>query len=160
MHSEWNKIFGAALAALAFMPIAGACGGATTASRRATSPTAEHVVPTTFADQVEWGAQLYGEHCASCHGSAGQGAGRAPRLVGLAAGALPIEPRARSTRTAHFVTVADVAGFAVANMPPRAPRSLTADAYWAILAFDLSANGLTLDAPLTPECAATLTIPR
>jgi len=46
------------------------------------------------------------------------------------------------------------------TMPPRAPGSLSAEEYWAVLAFDLSANGITLDQKLTPELAATLTIPR
>jgi hypothetical protein len=45
-------------------------------------------------------------------------------------------------------------------MPPKKAGSLPADQYWAILAFDLHANGIDLPAPLTPEAAATLTIPR
>jgi hypothetical protein len=45
-------------------------------------------------------------------------------------------------------------------MPPKKGGSLPADTYWAILAFDLHANGIDLPAPLTPEMAATLTIPR
>lgn len=54
-----------------------------------------------------------------------------------------------------------MAGFAVKNMPPDAPGSLSADEYWEILAFDLQANGIDLgDALLTPELAATLVIPR
>jgi hypothetical protein len=56
--------------------------------------------------------------------------------------------------------VADVATFVVAAMPPKAPGSLSGEAYWAILAFDLSANGIVLDQKLTPELASTLTIPR
>ena len=47
-----------------------------------------------------------------------------------------------------------------ANMPADAPGSLTAGEYWAVLAFALSANGITLEEPLTPELAAELTIPR
>jgi hypothetical protein len=45
-------------------------------------------------------------------------------------------------------------------MPPKAPGSLSAEEYWAILAFDLSANGIQLEQKLSPELAATLTIPR
>jgi hypothetical protein len=37
---------------------------------------------------------------------------------------------------------------------------LTANQYWAILAFDLHANGIDLPSPLTPAQASTLTIPR
>lgn len=116
--------------------------------------------PETFAQQVALGGTVYGENCASCHGAAGEGTVTGPRLVGLAEGALPLEPRDGAVRTTEFVTVADVAGFAVANMPPTAPGSLAGEEYWAILAFALSANGITLDQKLTPELAATLVIPR
>jgi cytochrome c len=116
--------------------------------------------PSGFEEQVELGGQLYGEHCATCHGDAGQGTVDAPALVGLEEGALPREPRANAVRTEPFVTVADVASFAVANMPPEAPGSLEESEYWAILAFALSANGITLDEALTPELAAELVIPR
>ena len=112
-----------------------------------------------FEKQAALGATVYTQKCASCHGRQGEG-GEGPRLVGLAEGALPLEPRASSQRTTKFVTVADVATFAVANMPPNKPGSLSADEYWAILAFDLSANGVKLEQKLTPELAATLTIPR
>jgi mono/diheme cytochrome c family protein len=37
---------------------------------------------------------------------------------------------------------------------------LTADEYWAILAFDLHANGIDLDKKLTLDVAKVLTIPR
>lgn len=81
--------------------------------------------------------------------------------MGLKEGALPLDPPAdRQLRKGPFVTVGDVAGFAVANMPPKQGGSLTADQYWAIVAFDLHANGIDLPAPLTPAQAATLTIPR
>jgi cytochrome c len=115
--------------------------------------------PSTFAEQVELGGTTYAANCASCHGAGGEG-GTGPRLVGLDMGALPLEPREGSARTTQFVTVADVATFAVSAMPPTAPGSLSADEYWAIVAFDLSANGITLPEKLTPELAATLTIPR
>lgn len=136
-----------------------ACGGSTaTSDGGGTIPDAAS--PATFEDQVALGASVYGAECASCHGDGGEGTESGPRLVGLAEGALPLEPRPGAVRTSRFVTVADVAAFAVANMPADAPGSLTAEQYWAILAFDLSANGITLEEPLTPELAATLTIPR
>ena len=60
-----------------------------------------------------------------------------------------------------FETVADVADFVVHNMPPKAPGSLSADEYFAILAFDLKANGIDLgDKKLDGALAATLEIPR
>lgn len=117
-------------------------------------------VVATFAEQVALGGTEYGAHCASCHGAGGEGTDMGPRLVGLAEGALPLAPRPGAVRTTRFETVADVAAFAVENMPAGAPGSLTAEQYWAILAFALSANGITLDEKLTPELAATLVIPR
>lgn len=114
-----------------------------------------------FALQAERGATLYSKNCASCHGNSGQGTDEAPRLVGLDQGALPEKPPAsRMVRTEDFVTVADVAGFAVANMPPGQGGSLSKDEYLAILAFDLQANGITLDEELSLDLAAELTIPR
>ena len=81
-------------------------------------------------------------------------------MVGITEGGLPLAPHAGAKRTTNFVTVADVASFVVATMPPRAPGSLSAEEYYAILAFDLSANGINLEQKLTPELAATLSIPR
>jgi cytochrome c len=117
--------------------------------------------PASFADQVAQGQTLYVNNCAKCHGDAGQGTDQGPRVVGIKEGALPLDPPAsRKVRKSRFVTVADVAQFVVANMPPGKAGSLTSDQYWAILAFDLHANGIDLPSPLTPEAAQTLTIPR
>jgi cytochrome c len=117
--------------------------------------------PASFSDQVAQGQALYAANCAKCHGDAGQGTDQAPKVVGLKEGALPLDPPAdRKYRKTKFVTVADVAEFTVANMPPGKAGSLTADQYWAILAFDLHANGIDLPSPLTPEQAKALTIPR
>jgi cytochrome c len=116
--------------------------------------------PASFAAQVAEGQTLYGNNCANCHGDAGLG-GKAPRVVGIKVGAFPLDPPTdRKYRKGRFVTVADVAQFVVANMPPGKAGSLTNDQYWAILAFDLHANGIDLPSPLTPEAAQTLTIPR
>jgi cytochrome c len=110
-------------------------------------------------DQVATGQHLYGESCASCHGAGGEGKGKAPPVVGK--GALPLDPRPGSKRTAQFKTVADVAAFVKASMPPDAPGSLPDSQYWAILAFDLKANGIDLGGkPLDGALAASLVIPR
>ena len=117
--------------------------------------------PASFADQVAQGQTLYVNNCAKCHGDAGQGTDKGPPVAGIKDGALPLDPPAgRKYRKNRFVTVADVAGFVVANMPPGNAGSLTSAEYWAILAFDLHANGIDLPSPLTPEGAQTLTIPR
>ena len=124
-----------------------------------TSATAE--TPTTFAEQVALGQTLYAESCAGCHGDAGQGSDGAPPVVGLAKGALPLDPPANAKfRKTRFETVADVAAFVTATMPPRDPGSLGDEAYWSILAFDLKANGIELDEKLGPAVAAKLVIPR
>jgi mono/diheme cytochrome c family protein len=162
--------FSSAALALSFALLSG-CGGAAATSGETTTPAEEETTtttttteatptPTTFEEQVALGGQLYGENCAGCHGASGEGTEHGPRVVGIAEGALPLDPRPGSHRTAQFRTVADVATFAVATMPPSAPGSLSADQYWAILAFDLHANGIDLDQPLTPELAQTLEIPR
>jgi cytochrome c len=142
----------------------GAGGCASTSSNTPASSSSTPAPPaaggTSFAEQVVAGQRLYAESCASCHGDSGQG-GKAPRLVGLKEGALPLDPPAdRQVRKGQFVTVADVASFVVANMPPKKAGTLSADQYWAILAFDLKANGIDLPTGLTPEMAPTLTIPR
>jgi mono/diheme cytochrome c family protein len=142
----------------------GCASKAAPAEPAATSPSegaeATAASPATFDEQVAFGSQEYGEHCAGCHGASGEGSKGAPPVVGIAQGALPLAARPGSQRTAQFTTVADIATFVVAAMPPKAPGSLTADEYWSILAFDLSANGIKLDQKLTPELAQTLTIPR
>jgi mono/diheme cytochrome c family protein len=114
-----------------------------------------------FTVQAQKGGELYGRHCARCHGADGSG-DVGPRLVGLKEGALPLDPPAtREFRHTQFRTVADVAAFAVAKMPKDEPGSLAAEDYWRILAFDLKANGIDLkDQHLDGTLAATLVIPR
>jgi predicted RecA/RadA family phage recombinase len=74
---------------------------------------------------------------------------------------LPLDPPpGAKVRTEQFVTVGDVASFAVANMPAGNAGSLSTEEYLAVLAFDLKANGITLDEPLDLETAEKLTIPR
>ena len=118
--------------------------------------------PQTFAEQVSQGQTLYAANCAKCHGDSGQGGKDAPPVVGLSSGALPLDPPPTAKhRKTQFKTVADIAEFAVKNMPPKAPGSLTQEQYWSILAFDLKANGIDLgDKKLDPALAATLEIPR
>ena len=121
--------------------------------------------PANFGEQVALGQKLYGAKCAGCHGDSGegkQGAQSAPAVVGLDKGALPLDPPATSKyRKSQFKTVADIAEFVVKAMPPKAPGSLSAEEYYAILAFDLKANGIDLgDKKLDGELAKTLEVPR
>jgi mono/diheme cytochrome c family protein len=118
--------------------------------------------PATFSEQVSHGQMLFAENCAKCHGDSGQGTKDAPRLVGLREGALPLDPPAsRKVRKTRFVTVGDVAEFAMHNMPPKKAGTLTPEEYLAIIAFDLKANGIDLSPePLTMAKAKSLPIPR
>ncbi|HLU66180.1 MAG TPA: cytochrome c, partial [Kofleriaceae bacterium] len=103
------------------------------------------------------GAEVYGAECASCHGDAGQGKGKAPPVVGQ--GALPRDPRPGQKRKVAFRTAGDVLAWYSANMPPTDPGNLPAEDYLAILAFDLDANGVDLGAePLTAERAAAIVL--
>jgi polar amino acid transport system substrate-binding protein len=115
-----------------------------------------------FSEQAKAGAALYVQHCAECHGDSGQGTDHGPRVVGLSAGALPLDPPvSREHRKGQFKTVMDVAAFAVKNMPANDPGTLKEEEYWRILAFDLKANGVDLgDKHLDASLAQTLTIPR
>lgn len=117
--------------------------------------------PTPFEAQVQEGSALFGTHCAHCHGADGRGTEEAPPLVGIAEGALPLEPRSEdAVRQTQFVTVSDIAAFASVNMPADAPGSLETEEYYAILAFALFANGIVLEERLTPALAEELVIPR
>lgn len=134
---------------------------ASAATTEAPSP-----APANFGEQVALGQKLYGAKCAGCHGDSGEGKqsaqGSAPAVVGLDKGALPLDPPATAKyRKSQFKTVADIAEFVVKAMPPKAPGSLSAEEYYAILAFDLKANGIDLgDKKLDGELAKTLEVPR
>jgi S-disulfanyl-L-cysteine oxidoreductase SoxD len=104
-------------------------------------------------DQAAEGAKLYAEHCAKCHGDAGQGK-KGPPLVGKAALPLAPPPKAKLRKT-QFHTAQDLAAFVAANMPPKKGGSLTVDEYYAILAFDLKANGVDVSGKkIDPTTAA------
>lgn len=111
------------------------------------------VAATDAKSQAAQGATLYGEHCGGCHGDSGQGTpGGAPPVAGK--DALPLDPPANAKyRKATFHTARDVYDFVKANMPAKAPGTLSQDQYLAILAFDLTANGVDLAGKpqFTPE---------
>jgi mono/diheme cytochrome c family protein len=109
--------------------------------------------------QIDDGKALYGKYCASCHGDNGQGGKKAPPVVGK--DALPLDPPAHAKqRKTQFHTAADVAAFVVKYMPAKKPGSLKEDEYWAILAFDLSANGVAAAAgqKIGPDTAAKIVL--
>ncbi len=113
--------------------------------------------PTTFEEQVEIGAGLYGDHCAHCHGDAGQGTDMGPQVVG--AGALPYAPpEEREVRANNFGTALDVFVFASANMPADDPGALSDEQMVDVLAFALFANGVMLNEPLGFDNAESIVI--
>jgi mono/diheme cytochrome c family protein len=110
-------------------------------------------------EQATQGRQLYGRHCASCHGDDGRGNGVAPPLVGRRA--LPLDPPAAANyRTAQFHTARDVYDFVKTSMPAKAPGSLSEDQYLSILAFGLQGNGIDLTgkAPFTPDTLSAIVL--
>ena len=140
---------------LGALALATACGGTDTKSPE----TPAQPSPASFSEQVTRGTEVYTAHCSSCHGKGGEGTAQAPPVVGPKA--LPLDPPSGAkVRKSQFVTVADVATFVVQNMPADAPGSLSEDDYFAVLAFDLHANGIELDKKLDGAVAASLTIPR
>ena len=91
--------------------------------------------------QIAQGAKLFAKNCAKCHGKAGEGTKKAPPVVGK--DALPLDPRPEAkVRKTQFHTAQDVAEFVSTKMPANKPGSLKPDEYYAILAFDLDANGV------------------
>ena len=109
---------------------------------------------TAHADQAADGGKLYAKHCARCHGDAGQGTKKAPPVVGK--DALPLDPApGAKVRKEQFHTAQDVAAFVAAKMPANKPGSLKVDEYYAILAFDLKANGVDVSGKkIDPTTAA------
>jgi mono/diheme cytochrome c family protein len=107
--------------------------------------------------QIDQGKQLYGEHCAKCHGDAGQGVpDKGPPVVGKEA--FPQQPRPGAKRTVEFRTAADVFAWATVHMPGDAPGTLSQDQYLAIFAFDLTANGIKLEKPLDGPTAQSIVL--
>jgi cytochrome c len=102
------------------------------------SPPAEAPAP---PDQVTVGEQLFAGQCAGCHGENGEGTEGRPALVGEKA--LPVDPPAEATaRKSQLRTAQDLFDFVKSDMPPMAPGSLSDEEYWAIVAFQLKANGV------------------
>jgi S-disulfanyl-L-cysteine oxidoreductase SoxD len=125
-------------------------------------PTRSTVHSPPVADRVEAqiarGAQVYTQHCAACHGKAGQGTSDAPAVVGP--GALARYSAEGAARRAEFRTAMDVAQFVTQSMPPDESRrgQIAEQDYWAILAFALSANGVEVREPVSPHNAKAIVL--
>jgi len=108
------------------------------------------------AEQADKGREVFRLQCARCHGPDGQGISNiykgmiAPPLIGPAA--LPLDPRSyQKMRHFQFRNVRDVYEFASAVMPADQPASLSAEDYWNVIAFLLSANGVPVNGKLLTE---------
>lgn len=116
------------------------------------------------AEQADKGREIFRLQCARCHGPEGQGISdiykgmTAPPLIGP--GALPLDARAyQKMRHFQFRTVRDVYEFASAVMPADQPASLSAEDYWDVIAYLLSANGVAVNGKLlTEDEAASLSL--
>jgi mono/diheme cytochrome c family protein len=111
-----------------------------------------------LATQLLRGGQLYTEHCARCHGDAGEGSEDGPSLVGESA--LPRHAPAGAKRTAELRTAADVLAFTSENMPADDPGALPPDDYLAIVAFALTANGVSLERLMDEDSARAVVLHR
>lgn len=112
----------------------------------------------TVSAQVRRGGEVHGEYCAGCHGDSGQGTRRGPRVVGE--GALPLYREQARARTGAFHNAMGIAVFATDNMPPgEDDRTEMKEAdYRAVLAFTLSANGVSHAEPVGPGNAASIVL--
>src|SRR5262245_30686791 len=119
-----------------------ACAGAQPAPKAQTTG-GSVPAPQSPEEQVALGQRLYAQKCAECHGQNGAGTKDGPPVVGQ--NALPAQPHAGQQRKATFATAQDVAAFVKKAMPADAPGTLTDEEAYALLAFDLHANGIALD---------------
>jgi polar amino acid transport system substrate-binding protein len=81
--------------------------------------------------QASAGEKTYESKCSLCHGANLEG-GAGPPLSG---------PNMTTLGTKTHLTVGDMFGYIVSNMPMNAPASLSHDQYVAVLSYILNKNG-------------------
>ncbi len=145
--------------------LAAGCGGSSETAGGAATPGGEAATPggeaaagsapggKALAAQIDEGKSVYKDHCASCHGTKGEG-DSAPAIVGVKA--LPIAPPAGAkTRRSEFKNAADVEAFVKSAMPIDAPGSLSDAQAFAVVAWELHHSGRDLGGvALDPSNAA------
>jgi cytochrome c len=109
-----------------------------------------------LTQQIEKGVSVYTAKCAGCHGAMGQGTDLGPAVVGQ--GVFPKQPRQGAVRNVEFKTALDVFVWAKANMPGDAPGTMSDEDMLAVFAFDLDANGVTLEKPLDGDSASKIVL--
>jgi mono/diheme cytochrome c family protein len=145
------------LVSISFVSLLFACGGGSKpATTTVTDPPPAGDADPALTAQIEKGKALYVEKCASCHGDAGQGTEKGPVVVGK--DAFPLKPREGAKRDVEFRTAADVFAWASKTMPGDKPGTIPAEDMLAIFAFDLTANGVKLTAPLDGPAAQAIVL--
>jgi cytochrome c len=130
------------------------CGGGAEPAARPASGGGSGDGGEALAAQIDEGGTVYKDHCASCHGTKGEG-DSAPAIAG--AKALPIAPPAGAkTRKSEFKNAADVEAFVKSAMPIDAPGTLTDAQAYAVVAWELhetgtQLGGVALDAATAPQ---------
>ena len=95
--------------------------------------------PSGAADQVNAGERVYMQHCVACHGAGMQGTNLGPALLGNA-----------FLNNWGGVPAGDLLDYIARSMPPGGTSALDSDAYAAIIAHILAANGAPPEWPV-PE---------
>jgi mono/diheme cytochrome c family protein len=132
-------------------------------------------------DKNSQGANVFAQHCAGCHGDRGQGR-NGPAVMG--AGALPEYPRDKSDSSQAFTdpqeienqvrtrppgtpsrepfrNAGDLYNYVSKNMPMPKNRagSLSAEDYWAVVSFMLTAHGCAVpEGGVTPQNAGAIAV--
>lgn len=89
---------------------------------------------------VQQGGNLYQKHCASCHGTFGEGEGRYPKLAG-GQGTLT-DQRPEKTVGSYWPYATTLWSYVHKAMPFYAPESLTNDQTYAIVAYVLNLSNI------------------
>jgi len=102
------------------------------------------------------GAAVYATHCAACHGANGEG-GIGARLIG---GEPPTAMGTSKTIANHWPYATTVFDNIRRSMPFQAPRSLSNDDYYAVVAWILAENGIIAeDAVMNAETLPAVRMP-
>ncbi|MEX2177474.1 MAG: cytochrome c [Gemmatimonadaceae bacterium] len=90
------------------------------------------------------GARVYAQHCAVCHGAAGEGVAPNPPLVGAGSGdfAFANDPKLTKTLGNYWPYATTLYDYVNRAMPFVAPGSLTAAEVYAVVAYLLAENGV------------------
>lgn len=89
---------------------------------------------------VEDGAETFQTHCASCHGTFGEGMGRYPKLAG-GMGSLT-DDRPEKTVGSYWPYASTLWDYIHRAMPFYAPQSLTDDQVYEVVAYVLNLNNI------------------